>query len=147
MALIKCPHCGKPVSDRAVKCPHCGNSLGKATIIQHDNGADSLSLGTIGKVILAIATLGGSVMCILPLFTNLYGWALAFGYYHPTTYVLVGFGILAGALSFGLSVYGIVRLCMNKASTWRFWLLSTVFAWLSVIAVFRLIVYVYYNII
>lgn len=143
MALIKCPHCGKPVSDRAVKCPHCGNGLGKATIIQHDNGADSLSLGTIGKVIFAIATLGGSVMCILPLFTNLYerGWAPAFGYYLPITYVLVGFGILAGALSFGLTVYGIVRLCMNKASTWRFWLLSTIFAWLSVIAVFSLIVY------
>lgn len=27
MALIKCPHCGKPVSDRAVKCPHCGTSF------------------------------------------------------------------------------------------------------------------------
>lgn len=23
MALIKCPHCGKPISDKAVKCPHC----------------------------------------------------------------------------------------------------------------------------
>ena len=27
MALITCPHCGKPVSDRAVKCPHCGCEL------------------------------------------------------------------------------------------------------------------------
>lgn len=25
MALIKCNHCGKMVSDRADKCPHCGN--------------------------------------------------------------------------------------------------------------------------
>lgn len=25
MALIKCNHCGKTVSDRAGKCPHCGN--------------------------------------------------------------------------------------------------------------------------
>lgn len=25
MALIKCNHCGKMVSDRAAKCPHCGN--------------------------------------------------------------------------------------------------------------------------
>ncbi len=25
MALIKCNHCGKTVSDRADKCPHCGN--------------------------------------------------------------------------------------------------------------------------
>lgn len=23
MALINCPHCGKPISDKAVKCPHC----------------------------------------------------------------------------------------------------------------------------
>lgn len=26
MALIKCNHCGQPVSDRAIKCPHCGNN-------------------------------------------------------------------------------------------------------------------------
>ena len=24
MALISCPSCGKPLSDRAYKCPHCG---------------------------------------------------------------------------------------------------------------------------
>ena len=24
MALIKCPECGKEISDRAVSCPHCG---------------------------------------------------------------------------------------------------------------------------
>lgn len=23
MALLNCPHCGKPISDKAVKCPHC----------------------------------------------------------------------------------------------------------------------------
>lgn len=23
MALIKCPECGKEISDRAVSCPHC----------------------------------------------------------------------------------------------------------------------------
>ena len=27
MALIICPACGKPVSDKAVKCPHCGIKL------------------------------------------------------------------------------------------------------------------------
>ena len=25
MALIKCPRCGKEMSDRAVKCPHCSS--------------------------------------------------------------------------------------------------------------------------
>lgn len=29
MALITCPACGKPVSDKAVKCPHCGKSFVK----------------------------------------------------------------------------------------------------------------------
>ena len=24
MALIKCPECGKEISDAAVKCPNCG---------------------------------------------------------------------------------------------------------------------------
>lgn len=27
MALIKCPECGKEVSDKALSCPHCGNPL------------------------------------------------------------------------------------------------------------------------
>jgi hypothetical protein len=27
MALIKCPECGKDVSDQAVSCPHCGRPL------------------------------------------------------------------------------------------------------------------------
>lgn len=27
MALIKCPECGKEISDNANKCPNCGNSM------------------------------------------------------------------------------------------------------------------------
>lgn len=26
MALIKCPKCGKSISDKAIKCPNCGFS-------------------------------------------------------------------------------------------------------------------------
>jgi len=29
MALIKCPECGKDVSDKAAACPFCGNPLSK----------------------------------------------------------------------------------------------------------------------
>lgn len=27
MALIKCPECGKEISDNARKCPNCGNPM------------------------------------------------------------------------------------------------------------------------
>ncbi len=27
MALIKCPECGKEISDNANKCPNCGNPM------------------------------------------------------------------------------------------------------------------------
>lgn len=30
MALIKCPECGKQVSDKALVCPHCGIDEQKA---------------------------------------------------------------------------------------------------------------------
>ena len=30
MALIKCPECGKPVSDKAATCPNCGIDVQKA---------------------------------------------------------------------------------------------------------------------
>lgn len=143
MALIKCPQCGGNVSDKAVKCPHCGCNLGKATIIQHGNRVDAKAMSTAGKIILAVAIVVGSAMCIIPLFTNLYqrGGAPAFDYYLPITYVLMGFGIIAGVLSLGLAINGIIRLCRNKVSTWKYWLLSALFAWISVFVVFGLIVY------
>ena len=28
MALIKCPECGKEISDKAGACPHCGCPIG-----------------------------------------------------------------------------------------------------------------------
>lgn len=27
MALIKCPECGKEISDKAKSCPNCGNPM------------------------------------------------------------------------------------------------------------------------
>jgi len=29
MAIIKCPECGKEISDKAEKCPHCGVKIKK----------------------------------------------------------------------------------------------------------------------
>lgn len=39
MALINCPHCGKPVSDKAEKCVHCGVKFNKENT--HSNPQDS----------------------------------------------------------------------------------------------------------
>lgn len=42
MALIKCPECGKEVSDKAVRCPHCGLPLGEVhTTTQEDSINDA----------------------------------------------------------------------------------------------------------
>ncbi len=35
MALIKCPECGKQISDKAATCPNCGIDVQKATVPQH----------------------------------------------------------------------------------------------------------------
>lgn len=32
MALIKCPECGKEISDKAVSCPNCGVPIAKASV-------------------------------------------------------------------------------------------------------------------
>ena len=41
MALIKCPECGRQVSDRAIECPGCGYPI-------HDNIKESVSDETKG---------------------------------------------------------------------------------------------------
>jgi len=33
MALIKCPECGKEISDKAVSCPNCGSPINVGTYI------------------------------------------------------------------------------------------------------------------
>lgn len=35
MALIKCPECGKEISDKAASCPHCGCPVGKTEHTNH----------------------------------------------------------------------------------------------------------------
>ena len=37
MALIKCPNCGKKVSDKATLCPHCSNTVASSPNKKKDN--------------------------------------------------------------------------------------------------------------
>ena len=36
MSLIKCPECGKEISDKSVQCIHCGYPLNNKTDISQD---------------------------------------------------------------------------------------------------------------
>lgn len=51
MALIKCPECGKEISDTVVQCPHCGYKMKKHV--------------TLYKYILLIAIGAISIICII----------------------------------------------------------------------------------
>jgi len=58
MALIKCPECGKEISDRSTACIHCGFPLETATLKSNENGIVALfeayaanpSVGNVGSL-------------------------------------------------------------------------------------------------
>lgn len=55
MALMTCPHCGKPMSEKAVSCPHCGYTNPK-----FDQSMDSMNvLKGLGIIYLIICVLAG----------------------------------------------------------------------------------------
>lgn len=52
MALIKCPNCGKPVSDKAIACPNCRYTLNHdihsvATYSVYSQPSEKLGLKTM----------------------------------------------------------------------------------------------------
>lgn len=101
MALINCPICGKPISDKAVKCPHCGivlvesnnkvSELNKTEEIDPSitekkqaentpNKAISITKKEITvdttkefDILIVITSFLGAVSAIVPLFFDVYG--------------------------------------------------------------------------
>lgn len=51
MALIKCPECGKKISDTAVNCPNCGYSLKKETTVKSNMARVGTILNIIGNAL------------------------------------------------------------------------------------------------
>ncbi len=43
MALIKCPECGKEISDRAARCPKCGIPMEKILFLLQQSENDTVS--------------------------------------------------------------------------------------------------------
>lgn len=58
MALIKCPECGKEISDRAISCPACGRPIVQATPIEI-TGKKWKRL----QLLCALAILSGIIIC------------------------------------------------------------------------------------
>lgn len=63
MSMIKCPECGKDVSDKAQTCPNCGTPISVSNSVENSD-VDS-NIGTIGvfkMVFGAIAVIGFILM-------------------------------------------------------------------------------------
>ena len=61
MALIKCPECGKEISDTAKSCPNCGYEKGK--LEQNSNSNQSLSKSAIIKLIAVVVIFFIAICC------------------------------------------------------------------------------------
>ena len=61
MALIKCPECGKEISDTVKSCPNCGYEKGKTE--QNINSTQSLNKSAIIKLIIVVAIFFIAICC------------------------------------------------------------------------------------
>lgn len=101
MALITCPACGKPISDKAVKCPHCGIILNETKDDTHkldtsndvqpsfsenvqatstpdittpsESKVSSIDTTKAIDVLIVIAAFIGAISAFVPLFFDVYG--------------------------------------------------------------------------
>lgn len=73
MALIKCPECGKEISDKAPACIHCGFPLEQQSITEKAvNDVDT----KLYKLILSNSP-GDAKVKTIKLIRDIYGWGLA----------------------------------------------------------------------
>lgn len=116
MALIKCPECGKEISDKAISCPGCGapSKEAKAPAYQLDvpHRAYSSSAGTYLRVLSWFAWIGGAI-CSFVLSTVGYtyrGYSAGYGYSIGVTF---NFWILLLCLVFFL-ILGLIPYCFAQ---------------------------------
>lgn len=58
MALIKCPECGKEISDAAKSCPNCGHP------VKIGNG-NKKSIITILSILVVVVAIIGIILCVI----------------------------------------------------------------------------------
>ena len=109
MALIKCPECGKEISDSAKQCIHCG-----FVIHPHSTGK---KVGKIFLIIGIISVLGSLIyeMSTADERLRLTAYAVTHNNYYPTSYYISSF--FAGFAANGgivLAVIGIIILIVFR---------------------------------
>ena len=72
MALIKCPECGKEISDKAPACIHCGFPLDQ---LEKDNSTESEDNGKSYMLILKTVPVEAKVKAI-KIMRDIRGWEL-----------------------------------------------------------------------
>lgn len=55
MAIVKCPECGKEISDSAVSCPNCGKPLQHLSKVSSEPIPPKKKSGTFKKILIGIA--------------------------------------------------------------------------------------------
>lgn len=94
MALIKCPECGKEISDETTKCIHCGYTLKKTNA--NEKRHYIIMLGCVVVLIIAVLALN--------YFTKRYG-ILHARYFYDSNRDSITFGVKCGKY---ISMTGIV---------------------------------------
>jgi len=57
MAIVKCPECGKDISDSAVSCPNCGKPLQQPSTISPNPAPQKKKTGIFKKILISIAVI------------------------------------------------------------------------------------------
>ena len=119
MALIKCPECGKKVSDQAPACPHCGNpNIAAPASPQNSEAAPAPALKErrshnkailVVSVVLVLCLAAGGVWAVLELPMRITAKKLQQRWVYPYTekpFIWISFD-KEGRLTLGSEVAGI----------------------------------------
>lgn len=142
MALVKCPNCGREISDKAMMCPNCGASIGRIEKMQFVLDRQPRTLKIIIGIIMAI----GGVASLLPIFVNEPFGISGYGdlWYKQKT---PEFCITIGVAAFGvlnplcMVTYILVQRIRQKATLWMYWLISLAIAVIAPFSSYYLNIY------
>lgn len=132
MALIKCPNCGKEISEKAMKCPNCGVSISRMQKMQFAFDRQP----RIYKIIIGIIIAIGGVASFLPIFIENVYEPLGVFYYGdlwnkqrtPEFCLTIGVALIGTLIPLCMFAYILVQRRRKKAVSWICWPISLTIA-------------------